>query len=793
MLFSEKWLREWVNPDCSSDDLVARLTMAGLEVDGVNPVAGEFSAVVVGQVVSCEPHPDADKLSLCRVDVNSAEPLTIVCGASNVRVGLKIPVATVGAVLPGGHKIKKAKLRGQESFGMLCSEEELGMADSADGLLELPEDAPIGLSIREYLTLDDQIIDVDLTPNRGDCLSMAGLAREAGVLYGVDVVPPSIEPLSPVHDEVFPVQLSAPEHCAHYAGRVIKGVDVQASSPLWMVERLRRGGIRSIDPVVDVTNFVMLELGQPMHAFDLANLSERVEVRLALEGETLVLLDGQEITLKDDSLVIADAEKVLALAGVMGGQGSGVSAATKDVFLESAYFNPISIAGRARSYGLHTDSSHRFERGVDYELQVKAVERTSELLIQICGGELGPVVEITEEEHLPQAKQIRLRQARVEKLLGFVMSAQQIKEVILRLGMQIEEITAGEWYVLAPSYRFDVEIEEDLVEELGRIYGYSNLPTRMPDMSMQTQKISEDQLAASRVADCLVDLDYQEAITYSFVDPKIQSLLDPELKPLTLANPISAELSVMRTTLWAGLLKAVQHNQNRQQNRIRFFEMGHRFIVSESGLTEQNVLAGAVAGPLREEAWTSDKGAVDFYDVKGDIEIILRLAGGGVSCQFEAANHPSLHPGQCCSVVKDGQKIGYLGALHPKVQQGLSLDGPIYLFELQLSGVLSGGKASFSEVSKFPEVRRDLAVIVGQEVAAGLLLEGVERVAGELLKNVTLFDVYEGASLGNDKKSLAMGLTLQHASRTLNDSEVNSLIDSVVSFLKQEFNATLRD
>ncbi|PCJ18353.1 MAG: phenylalanine--tRNA ligase subunit beta [Gammaproteobacteria bacterium] len=792
MLFSEKWLREWVNPDCSSEDLVARLTMAGLEVDGINPVAGEFSAVVVGQVVTCDAHPDADKLSVCRVDVNAGEALTIVCGASNVRAGLKVPVATVGAVLPGGHKIKKAKLRGQESFGMLCSEEELGMAESADGLMELPDSAEVGISIREYLALDDQIVDVDLTPNRGDCLSMAGLAREVGVLYSVDVVPPVIDALPPEHDQTFPVQLSAPEHCAHYAGRVIKGVDVQAATPLWMVEKLRRGGIRSIDPVVDVTNYVMLELGQPMHAFDLENLSGQIDVRLASEGEALVLLDGQEITLKDDSLVIADAEKILALAGVMGGQGSGVSESTQDVFLESAYFNPISIAGRARSYGLHTDSSHRFERGVDYNLQVRAIERASALLKQICGGEIGPLVEVTAADQLPQAKPICLRQARVEQLLGFAMPAEQIQDVMLRLGMKVEQSTPGEWQVIAPSYRFDVEIEEDLIEELGRIYGYSNLPTRMPDMKMQVQKISEDSIAAIRIANCLVDRDYQEAITYSFVDPKMQVLLDPEASPLALANPISTELSVMRTTLWAGLLKALQHNQNRQQDRIRFFEMGHRFITSSEGLTEQNVLAGAVTGPRFEESWTGDKQSVDFYDVKGDLEVVLGLAGG-VSCQFEAASHPSLHPGQCCAIVKNGQKIGYLGALHPKVQQALSLDGPIYLFELQLSSVLGGAKAGFEEISKFPEVRRDIAVIVDKGVAAGQLMQGVEEVAGELLRNVTLFDVYEGAGLGNGKKSLAMGLTLQHASRTLNDSEVNSLIDSVVSFLKQEFNATLRD
>lgn len=793
MQFSEKWLREWVNPECTTQELVERLTMAGLEVDAVSPVAGEFSGVVVGQIIDRQPHPDADKLSICTVDVNDTQPLTIVCGAPNARAGIKIPCAKVGAVLPGNFKIKKAKLRGQESFGMLCSEAELGLADEADGLMELAEQAPVGTCVRQYLELDDQIIEVDLTPNRGDCLSIAGLAREVGVLFSQEVNVPEISELEVSSDKTFAVELLASDRCPNYVGRVVEGVNVEAQTPLWIVEKLRRSGIRSIDPVVDITNYVMLELGQPMHAFDLDTLAGKIQVRLANENEKLTLLDGQELSLSPEHLVIADQTRALALAGIMGGENSGVSGATKNIFLESAYFDPVAIAGHARSFGLHTDSSHRFERGVDYQLQARAVERASELLLQISGGRLGPLVYACDEQKLPQAKTTQLRQSKVDQYLGFPMAATQIEEILQRLGMKFDKNDPGHWQVQAPSYRFDIATEVDLIEELGRIYGYENLPTRLPTMDMRPLKMPEGKLNQNRIAACLVDLDYQEAITYSFVEPEIQRLIDPQQQPLPLANPISADLAVMRTNLWCGLLKAVSYNQNRQQQRIRLFEIGHRFCQTGQGLEEDNRLAGAVWGPRNDEAWANDKQPVDFYDVKGDLEIILGLSGGGEEYEFQPCEHPALHPGQSCQIVKNEAVIGHFGALHPEIQNQLSLHGPIFLFELQLSSIENGRVPVFEEVSKFPEVRRDIALIVDQAVTAQQILTAIKQQGGDILRNVTLFDVYSGAGIEKGKKSIAMGLTLQHPSSTLNDNEINSLIDSMITFLKQGFNATLRE
>ncbi len=791
MRFSEKWLREWVNPSITTEELVAQLTMAGLEVDSATPVAGAFSGVVVAEILSAVQHPDAEKLRVCTVNAGEAEPLSIVCGAANARAGIRIPCAKIGAVLPGDFKIKRAKLRGVESFGMLCAASELGLADASDGLLELPADAPIGVDIREYLQLDDMAIEVDLTPNRGDCLGIAGLAREVGVLNRAEVTPVNCAEVKQTIGDTFPVDVVAKSHCPRYVGRVIRGVNLSQPTPGWMVERLRRSDIRSIDAVVDVTNYVLLELGQPMHAFDLNQLKGGIRVRLAAEGEKLKLLDGNEIALTADSLVIADHARPLALAGVMGGEASGVSAGTVDLFLESAFFEPIAIAGKARSYGLHTDSSHRFERGVDFELQRKAIERATALLLDIVGGQAGPVIEVASTENLPHLPSIQLRRERIKRVLGFEIPDADVQEIIERLGMDVVT-TADGWHIVPPSYRFDVRIEVDLIEELGRIWGYNNLPTHLPLLQASAAPRSETSLSVNTLKQVLVDRDYQEVVTYTFVDQKFIELLTPEQKSVSLANPISADMSEMRTTLWAGLLKTAMYNLNRQQGRIRIFETGLAFTTL-NGLEQTPRIAGLICGPVSEESWFGKAQTVDFFDIKGDVEALLNLTGGTAQYSFEAGSHAALHPGQTAVVKKSGSVVGYVGALHPTVQKNLDIQSKIYLFELVLAPVCEGILPRFKELSKYPEVRRDLAVIVDEKISAQAILKNVRESAGVLLTDLVLFDVYQGANLEVGKKSIAFGFTLQDPSRTLQDEDVNPVVDRIVASLREHFQVTLRE
>ena len=790
MKFSEQWLREWVQPAIDTNELVDTITMAGLEVDGTEPVAGEFSGVVVGQVVTREQHPDADKLSLCQV-TDGEETFQIVCGAANVREGLKIPFAKIGAVLPGGFKIKKAKLRGVESFGMLCAEQELGMAESSDGLMELAEDAPVGSDFRDYMGLDDAIIDVDLTPNRGDCLSIAGLAREVGLLTRTDVTPPVIESVAPQIDDVASVEVLGPEGCPRYLGRVVRGVNVKALTPLWMVEKLRRGGIRSIDPVVDITNYILLELGQPMHAFDLNQIEGGIRVRFAEEGEKLVLLDGQEIELTTDSLVIADHQKPLALAGVMGGEHSGVNGDTVDLLLEAAFFNPITIAGKARSYGLHTDSSHRFERGVDYELARTAMERATALVLDICGGQPGPVVEVASEDNLPTVADIPLRRERITRVLGVSFEDAEVSEILTRLGMDVSETEQG-WLAKAPSYRFDMAIESDLIEELARIYGYNRLPVRTPVAATPLAAAPEDKIGLMDIRRVMVARGYHEAVTYSFVDPELQKAIDPEVDALALMNPISSDMSVMRTTLWPGLIKAAEYNLKRQQSRVRLFETGLRFEPSDGGLKQIPTLAMLATGGRLEQSWTGAADAVDFFDVKGDVETLLGRTGALESFRFIPDSLPALHPGQSARIEKDGQVFGWIGALHPSIEKQLSLKQRVYLVQFDLETLRQTAVPAFAELSKFPEMRRDLALVVDQEVAVDTVLDGIRESAGEFLTGVNLFDVYVGKGIDINRKSLALGLTWQHPSRTLTDQEVNDSVDAVLSHLADTTGATLR-
>jgi phenylalanyl-tRNA synthetase beta chain len=791
MKISEQWLNEWVKPELDTAELAHLITMAGLEVEGVEPVAGVFSGVVVGEVVACQQHPDADKLSLCQVNTGT-ETVQIVCGAPNVRAGLKAPLARVGAMLPGEFKIKAAKLRGVESQGMLCAEAELGFSDEADGLMELPSDAPVGTDLRDYLGLNDQVIEIDLTPNRADCLGLRGIAREVGLLTENVVKDIEFQYVTEFTSDVFDVKISAPEGCPRYLGRVIKGVDVSRPSPLWLQERLRRSGLRSIDAVVDVTNYVLLELGQPMHAFDHGKLRGGIDVRLAEPGESLELLDGQTVELQAGTLVIADDSGAVAMAGIMGGQLTAVSSESTDIMLEAAFFSPLQLAGKARSYGLHTDSSHRFERGVDFQLQREAMERASQLLLDIVGGQAGPITEVVVESSLPSRPDVTLRRSRIEKLLGFALEDAEVERILNGLGL-VTSVTHEGWCIAVPSWRFDIAIEADLLEELARVYGYNNLPASHIQAELVMPDRPEEALSVRSVRRRLAARGYQEAVTNSFLDPRWQKAFDPNLAPVALSNPISKDLSVMRTSLVPALLGSLVHNTARQQQRVRLFETGLRFLPGPHGKLEQRPTLAAVAtGHRNPENWTERGDGVDFYDIKGDLEAVLALSADSDGFRFAPGERSGLHPGQTAILWRNEFEVGVVGALHPNLAGEFDISAPVYAFEIDLTAILQAKLPAFSELSKFPEVRRDLAVIVDKSVLASELLENVRTVAGTYLTDLRLFDVYEGKGIDPKRKSLALGLTFRDSSRTLSDDDVNKWVDQVVDLLTKTYEAELR-
>lgn len=792
MKFSEAWLREWVNPAVSTDELADQLSMAGLEVDSVTPVAPDFSGVLVGEVLAIEPHPDAKKLRICTVNTGQADPLQIICGAANVAEGMRVPTAIVGAKLPGDFKIKKAKLRGVESFGMICSASELGLAESSDGILALPVDAPIGEDFRDYLTLDDRAIDVDLTPDRGDCLGLIGMAREVGVINRCAVTPPAFEQVEPASDDRFEVRLEADEACPRYLCRIVRGVNVNVETPMWMQERLRRSDIRSLGPVVDVTNYVLLELGQPMHGFDLNKLQAPIRVRMAAAGEKLTLLGEQEIELQSGTLVIADAERPLALAGIMGGQDSAVTESTTDILFESAFFAPTAIIGKARAYGLHTDSSHRFERGVDPQLQAQAMERATALLLEIAGGQPGPIVEAANPAKIEQRQEVLLRADRVKRLLGVEVSDAEIVDILSRLEMQLAEAEGG-WRVTAPSCRFDIAIEEDLIEEIGRIYGYERIPSHRGLSGMVMHAKREASYDLQRAKELLVDRDYQEVVTYSFVSPELQQLIDPDSEGVKLANPISADMSVMRTSLWAGLLQTAIYNQSRQQERIRIFESGLRFRKQDNEIQQEPMLAGLISGSILPEQWGGKQIRVDFFDLKADLEAVLAQNGALAEFRFRPAGHPALHPGQSAAIDFRGQTIGWIGMLHPELEKRLDLAGSTYLFEIQLQALDEGILPEFEPLSKFPSIRRDIALVVDQEVTFEAIRSCIRQLAPKNIQDIRLFDVYTGQNIDSGRKSLALGLILQEKSHTLTDQEVDDVVAGILEGLATELNAKLRD
>jgi len=800
MKISEQWLREWVAVRLDAKALAERLTLAGLEVGSVAPVAGDLSHVVVGEILAVAPHPQADRLRVCQVNVGRKKPLTIVCGAANAAAGLKVPAALEGAVLPNGTRIAATQIRGVDSAGMLCSAAELGLEEQSSGLLVLDRASKPGTPVVEVLGLDDRIIEIDLTPNRGDCLSILGLAREVAALTGARFTPQKPRPPATRSRRrlkvTLKVTLKAPAACARYAGRAIEDINPQAETPLWLRERLRRGGVRSIHPVVDITNLVMLELGQPMHAFDLDRLAGGIQVRFARARETLELLDGTSPTLESSDLVIADDRRPVALAGIMGGQQTAVTSGTRHIFLESAWFRPEVIGLRARHHGLHSESSHRFERGVDPQLQRRALDRATQLILEICGGRAGPATEAVESRQLPRAVPILLRAARIERVLGMTLPAAQVESILKRLDMRVaraRDKSGRAWKVTAPSWRFDLVREVDLIEELARVHGYQRVPVQAPPATLHVSPLSETRVAESRLRSVLIDRDYQEVITYSFVDPALQALIMPDQPALALANPIASDLAQMRTSLWPGLIQTVRHNLNRQQTRVRVFELGRRFRLGANGATdEQQVLSGVACGDAHPEQWGSATRPVDFFDVKADVEALL--ASSGQAFLFRPARHAALHPGQAAEIVQahTGVVVGILGTLHPGLEASTGLDKSAILFEVTAEALQTGVLPQFQEFSRFPSVRRDIAVIVDQAVSAQVVLEICRESAGNLLVNLQLFDEYRGEGIDSGRKSLALGLTFQDTSRTLSDKDVDAVVGRVVADLQARFNAQLR-
>lgn len=785
MKFSENWLRAYVNPDLDSDRLAHALTMAGLEVEALESVAPPFDKVVVGEVLSLEKHPDADRLNVCRVDVGADEPLQIVCGAANVHAGAKVPCAQVGAQL-SKMAIRQAKVRGVESFGMLCSESELGLADESSGLLLLPSDATVGQSIRDTLGLDDKLYTLKLTPNRSDCLSVTGVAREVAAVTGAALNLPNAVAVPATIPDRIAVAVDEPAACPRYCGRVLKGLNAAATTPEWMVRRLKRSGLRPLSAIVDVTNYVLLELGQPLHAFDLAKIQGGIRVRFARPGEQLELLNQQTVTLDSDMLVIADEAQALALAGVMGGQASAVSDETADIFLESAFFSPDTIAGKARRLTLSTDSSYRFERGVDFAATRTALERTTQLLLEICGGAAGEITEVMAE--LPQRAPIRLRVARVNQVLGIDLSAAQIAALLSRLQFDFSE-DSGAFQVTPPSYRFDLAIEADLIEEMARLYGYDNIPALPPRGSLNMLPQSESARARDALRALLVARDYQEVINYSFVDAAWERDIAGNDSPLPLRNPIASQMGVMRSTLFGGLIDNLCFNLNRKQERVRLFETGCCFFLSADGFSQPESIAGLCYGNAKPEQWGEVARAVDFYDAKADVEALF----WPVVPRFEAAPHPALHPGQSAKVWLEGEFLGWIGTLHPKWQQKYELPAAPVLFELEMAVLLRGRVPAFAEISKFQAVRRDIAVVVDEGVSVQSLLDGMSEHLPEVVAELALFDVYRGKGIDLGKKSLAFRVLMQDTRQTLTDEEVDAVTAQLAEVLTSRYGAKLRN
>lgn len=782
MKISEHWLRELVDPALSTEGLADLLTFGGIEVEAIEPAAPDFDRVVVAEIISIEKHPQADRLNVCQVNVGTA-PLTIVCGAPNVSAGMRVPAALVGARLPG-IEIKLAKVRGVESHGMLCSAKELGLSEEASGLLELPADAEIGQSVRDLLDLDDRVLTTKPTPNRGDCLSALGLAREVAALSGARLKWQFPATIAPAITDSIKVRLDAPADCPYYSARIIRGLNAAASTPQWMVRRLQRSGIRSISAVVDVTNYVLLEMGQPLHAFDAAKLSGGIEVRRARSGESLALLNGTELNLNPAYLVIADALQPRALAGIMGGAASGVTVDTGDVVLESAFFSPDIIAGKTRMLGFGSDSAYRFERGVDFAGAKAAGERATQLILQICGGKAGPLTEV--QGTLPVRKQLRLRLARAGRLLGFQIGAQEAVTILERLGCRPgvagDEITAQ-----PPSHRFDIGIEEDLIEELARIHGYGNIPASPPVASADFLPVPENRRNPASLRRQLAGLDYQEVVTYSFVEQGWEADFCANAQPVALANPIASQMSVMRSSLIGGLVNAVVFNASRKQPRVRLFEIGRCFL-NQPDYPQPVRIAAAAFGEAESQQWGIAARGVDFFDIKADLEALIAPA----TAEFSPMPHPALHPGKSAAVKINGETVGWIGELHPRWQRKYDLPSAPVLFEIESEAVLRQSLPAYREISRHPAIRRDLAAEFDENVRYEDIDKALRQAGPAILRDVTVFDLYRGQGVQKGKKSLAFSVLLQDTHKTLTDAEAEKAMTDLRRILQEKFNAKLR-
>ncbi len=792
MKFSENWLRQWVDPQISTEELGQQLTMAGLELDGIEPAAPDLTGVVVARIESVSPHPDADKLQVCQVNLGDGTR-QIVCGADNARTGLVTALATERAQLPGGLKIKAAKLRGVESFGMLCAANELGLDEDSDGIIELNENLTIGMSLMEALDLNDAVLDIDLTPNRSDCLSIEGVAREVAALNSLAMNVIDMPEIKQDIDEQFAITVNSQQDCPRYCGRVLRDVDTKVRTPIWMQERLRRGGIRCINIIVDVCNYVMLELGQPMHAFDLGKLSQEITVRMASGSEKLTLLDGKQITLSENSLVIADADKALALAGVMGGEESAVTMETQHVFLESAFFNPVTIAGKAREYGLHTESSHRFERGVDPNLAMRAIQRATQLIKQYAGARVGPVSEVANDNNLPQREPITLSISKVSNLLGVEATSLEVISILEDLRCAVQQVDADQILVTPPSHRFDMQIDVDLVEEVARLKGYQQFPTQ--SLPVVATNISGKQKSDSVFAlqEGFSALGYNEAVTFSFTEQEHCHLFyEGDVKQL--ANPISTALSNMRTSLWPGLCEAASYNLKRQHTAVKLFEIGRKYLIQSGLLQQTEVLAGVVVGDVAPRQWGLATRSMDFYDAKGDIEQLMSSLGVAGLLEFRAHSHLGLHTGKTAQILLDGQPLGVIGALHPNVLKPLGLaKREVLVFELKIDGnLLDKSPSRFELWSKYPQVRRDLTFTVSAETAAQSILDAIYALQISELQDIVIFSVYQGEGVLQGAKSVSLGLILQDFSSTLTEQQIEQTMTNIISLLADKFDAELR-
>ncbi len=789
MKIPESWLREWISPALNTQEIANQLTMLGLEIDAIGKAAAEFSGVIVAKVIATTKHPEADRLTLCTVD-DGQNHIQVVCGASNVRKDLMVALATCGAVLPGDFKIKKSKLRGEESNGMLCSASELGIEEKSSGIIELPEDAPIGMNLREYVRLDDSIFDIDLTPNRADCFSVLGVARELSAKNNLDLHHHSKVAVKESIIDTLSINVKEPEACPKYVGRVIRGISKNAETPMWMQERLRRAGLRCLYPVVDILNYVMLEYGQPMHAFDMDTIQGAIQVRYANPSEEMVLLNSQKIKLDTDCLVIADDSKILALAGIMGSEDSAVHAETSDIFLESAFFTPEIIVNKARRFGLSSDASQRFERGVDPELPMLAIERATSLIQQLAGGDVGPIVDRVNNKFIPIRSRINFNPVKVASLVGVEINQSTMRNILERLGMQVE-IEAENWLVTPPSYRFDICIDVDLVEEIARVYGFDKVASSMPVIQVKSGNICINESMTERATKYFASRGYRETISYSFVSPEIQEVFYPDIKAKKLINPISPELSVMRVGMWPGLLASLIHNVYRQQNSMKFVETGVVFKQT-TDMHEEAVIAGLISGTYGDLHWGEHTGKFDFYDMKGDLEaLFIEFSIDNVI--FSKAEHPALHPGKTANIVIDGKIVGIVGALHPSLMDAFELTDDVILFELSLESLNNTQPIVFRSLSKYPQTRRDLSLLVDNDVSAADLKKAtVASVPEEYLKAFDIFDVYVGKGVPSGKKSVAISLVLQDDNATLVDEKINSIIDALLSKLLSDYNVVLR-